>query len=1043
MVKKSFLFFIVFLILIHNRVFARELSGTNTEILLKSESNEARWTEIEKLVVMTMEKSKVPGASIVIVNKDETYNFNYDNRDLPEESEINESTLFELGSMSKAFTALAILQLEQCGKLSLDDPVTKYIPWLTVHYKGKHDGEYVDEDMELVLSNFLYHTSGIPFKTIGLIPAGDSDQMLETTVRILENIELDFYPGSKYQYVTINYDVLGLVIQEVTGVSYEEYIKQEILEPLGLYNTHLFKTEQEVREKVIQGYKIKFFKAEPYTAPFYRGNAPAGYIVSNNKDMERWMRIQLGIEEVPPLFQELVEKSHIGNTTVPSQECYYAAGWEVNVSKEKIGHGGSNPNYSSMLIMKPEIGMGVCVLTNMNSSAAEYLADNILNILQGKAVTRYKRDSYRNLDIIFSLISVVLFVLGIVFLVLFIKAIIELRQKRRIFEKIKGAKVAGLLFAIPLMGYTGFCIYYLPNILMERLPWTAVNIWGSPMFQAGCIIGYVTYVIFMFFVLLTFNCPKIGEKNYIALIPLSIINGLSSALIIFTINESFNRNLEYSTELFVYFIFSLLFFVYTIKLIQGRMIVISNNLACEKRLVIIDKVIHSPYEVIEEIGQERIFSGLNNDTNEVSKIPEVTVGFISNILTLIFCLAYLFTKSVYAFIASAIVIVLNGFISILTGYLASKYWEKNRDIQDVFFRQMTDLIYGFKELVLNKLRRLEFWNALKKTSRESAEFNKSASLKFLNFEIYNTLMYNIVFGVVVFIFPIIIFDINVNELRENLFIVFYMIGPFSTLAASISQITQLRVNLRRIRILINDLEILAINHQEVSDHNIGQLHFQSIELDQVIYRYQTKEKSDKEGFILGPVTAEFHPGEITFIVGGNGSGKSTLGKLITGLYKPQQGNIKLNGEKTDTNTLNEYFTTVFSDFYLFSRLYGFDYQSKKVILEDYFKLMGLNEKLTVDENGNFSELRLSTGQKKRLAFIVCCLEDKPVMLFDEWAAEQDPEFRQYFYMELLPKLRESGKSIIVITHDDRYFKTADKVLKLEYGSIVEEVAACV
>ncbi len=1003
------------------------------------EMDETKRTEIEELVQSTLKKSKVPAASIVIVNKDQTYRFAYGNTAGSEEDVIDEHSLFELGSMSKAFTALGILQLQQEGKLSLDDPVTKYIPWLTMRFKGNHEGTYIDEEVTLKLSDFLYHTSGIPFQTIGFIPAGDSEQMLESTVKDLKGIQLDFYPGSKYRYATINYDVLGLVIQEVSKMSYEEYIETHILNPLGLFETRLFRSEEELHKSTVPGYKMNFFRSMPYTAPFYRGNTPAGYIVSNTADMEHWMRIQLGLINIPDSYQELIDSSHIGNTTVPSGEYYYAAGWEVHVSQKKIIHGGTNPNYSSMIVMKPQQDLGICVLTNMNSNAAEYLADNIIHLLEGKSVAKYKSDSYKSLDTVFSIIIIVFFLFGLLFFVLLVQSIMELVQGKRTLEKMSGSKIAGILLAVALMAYFGFCVYYLPNVLMNRLPWAAVDIWCSSVIQYGCFIAYIAFVIFMCFVLITFQCPKDNEKNYLTLIPLSVANGLASALIIFTINESFNRNLEYSKELFVYFVLSLIFFVYTQKLIQGRMIVITNELAYEKRTAIIDRVIHSPFETIEDIGQERIFSGLNNDTSAVSKIPEVVVSFASNLLTLAFCLAYLLSKSIYAFLATAMIIVLNGLLSVVTGYLATKHWEKNRDIQDVFFGQMTDLIYGFKELVLNRARRIEFWKTMQKSARQSADYNKSASVKFLNFDLYNTLMYNIVFGVVVFIFPLIIFDMNVNELRENLFIVFYMIGPFSALASSVSQITQLRVNMKRINQLLAELELSAEKREKLCDDNSSAKEnpFRSMELEQVIYQYNSEGKdSSEETFTLGPVNAKFYPGEITFIVGGNGSGKSTLGKLITGIYKSQEGVIKLNGKKTDTNTLNEYFSAVYADFHLFGKLYGMDYQTKKPAVYEYLKQMKLDSKVKVDEDGNFHSIALSTGQKKRLAFIVCCLEDKPIMLFDEWAAEQDPEFRQYFYMELLPNLKERSKCIIVITHDDRYFDTADHVLKLEYGELI-------
>ena len=215
-----------------------------------------------------------------------------------------------------------------------------------------------------------------------------SDNSLENTVKTLVGTKLDFYPGDRYLYATINYDVLRYIIQLISGQTYEDFIREKVLEPLGLNNTYLFKDEAQSVGDLALGYKMNFFTAKPYDAPRYRGNMPAGYVISNAIDMERWMRIQMGIIEVSEQFNRIIGRSHVGDTTVASQgNYYYAAGWSVNIKGEDIQHGGSNPNYSSMQIMHPVDGVGICILTNMNSDAAGYLGNNILNFIQDKKIT--------------------------------------------------------------------------------------------------------------------------------------------------------------------------------------------------------------------------------------------------------------------------------------------------------------------------------------------------------------------------------------------------------------------------------------------------------------------------------------------------------------------------------------------------------------------------------------------------------------------------------------------------------------------------------
>ncbi len=1003
-------------------------------------------TIIDNFVNETLKKSKVPGASIVIVNGDQTKYLSYGYSNTGYKIEITRNTLFELGSMSKAFTGLGILLLEDEGKLSLDDPIDKYIPWLTFYYKGLHEHQRYDGNVSPKISNFLYHTSEIPYKTIGYIPEGTSDDMLEKTVRALVGTKLDYYPGDVYQYATVNYDVLGYLIQVITGQSYEEFIYDKILVELWLNNTYLFTEDAEKTGLLAQGYKMSFFQAQPYDAPRYRGNTPAGYVISDNEDMAQWMRIQMGLIDVSEQFERIIAKSHIGNTSVGTiGDHTYGAGWGVNVKGLDIRHSGNNPNYSSSLIMQTNNKLGVCVLANMNSNVADYLSVNILNIIQGKRIEKYTTHSYKSLDTVFSIVTIISIVLGIMIIYLLVKSIIELINGKRIRNNLNAGKFAGLLLAIPLLVFSGYCVYYLPNILLQRIPWNAVNVWGSSSIMKGCIIGYIAFIIFMFYILLTFNFPKDKEKGYIALVPLSLFNGIASALIIFTINETFNRQLEYSKELLVYFVFALSFFVYTIKLLQGRMIIITNEIAYEKRIDMIDKIMCSSYQSIEVIGRDRIFSGLNNDCAAIAQVPGIIVMFVSNILTLIFCLSYMFTKSFWAFFASFGIILLNSAISLITGRIASKYWEKNRDIQDTYFGQMQDLMNGFKELVLNKLRRFAFWVDMKKYSRMSAELNKSASIKFLNFRLYNTLMYNFVFGVVVFLFPIFMSNLDVhdvNRLRENLFIVFYMIGPFDAITGAIPQLVQLNVNIKRINKLIYELDEVSTGNVTIEEEtNISYPEHICIQFEDVNYKYVIKNEFgdiEESEFTLGPITTEFKSGEITFITGGNGSGKSTLGKLITGLYTPQEGKILINGKQAEIREQNDLFSSVYSNYNLFKKLYGIDYQQKKNLIAEYLDMMKIRDKVEINDEGEFKSIDLSTGQKKRLAFIISCLEDKPMVLFDEWAAEQDPEFRAYFYDNLLPMLQKQGKGVIVITHDERYFERADKIISLERGILICE-----
>jgi len=207
--------------------------------------------------------------------------------------------------------------------------------------------------------------------------------------------------------------------------------------------------------------------------------------------------------------------------------------------------------------------------------------------------------------------------------------------------------------------------------------------------------------------------------------------------------------------------------------------------------------------------------------------------------------------------------------------------------------------------------------------------------------------------------------------------------------------------------------------------------FQSMAFAGVMFNYGDSEHGPC--FRVGPLSFTIPANSITFIVGGNGSGKSTILRLLTGFYQPGRGQVLLNGVRADPAS-SDLFGAIFADYYLFDRLYGLagiDEGRVNALLRRF----GIGE-VTRYEGGRFTNLDLSTGQRKRLAMVVCLLDDKPVLVLDEWAADQDAGFRAMYYRQLLPQLKADGKTIIAVSHDDRYFDVADQVIKLEYGRIV-------
>ena len=213
--------------------------------------------------------------------------------------------------------------------------------------------------------------------------------------------------------------------------------------------------------------------------------------------------------------------------------------------------------------------------------------------------------------------------------------------------------------------------------------------------------------------------------------------------------------------------------------------------------------------------------------------------------------------------------------------------------------------------------------------------------------------------------------------------------------------------------------------------------WEHIELTGVTHAYPRP--GQPHGFVLGPIDLTLTPGEIVFVIGGNGSGKTTLAKLITGLYTPENGAICLDGQPVTAANREGYrqlFSVVFDDAMIFDSLWGLDAADLDRRAREYLAQLELDHVVTVTD-GAFSTTSLSRGQRKRLALLTAYLEDRPIYLFDEWAADQDPVFRKIFYLRLLPELKERGKTVVAVTHDDRYFAHADRIIKLEEGKVVE------
>lgn len=986
--------------------------------------------KMERWIEEQMDKAGIPGLSVVISGKDSTlYQKGFGYAGLNNKRPVTGRTLFELGSTSKAFTGLAVLQLQDQGIIRLSDPVSAYLPWFKMHFKGEHQGEKIDGDVDITLEQLLHHTSGIPFETIKDIPQGDGDDSLQRTVKNLVNRELDFYPGEQFQYATINYDVLGLVIEEVTGSSFETYVRTHVLDTLGLKETFLFRQETAGRD-MADGYKHGFMQSLTYNAPMYRGDTPAGYFITNANDMSKWLQIQLGSGDGG--INRLIGQSHSPDRTVPPAEdgSSYAAGWSVyQLGSGMLSHSGSNPNYSSQLVLLPGEEIGIAVLANLNSDYTEVIGNGIAAILQGKAPEPLESDMFQDMDRLATAIFIVSVILGLTFAFLLGMALMDFAKRQRTLSSFTRKHIAHVIVTIALLSFIAYCLTCIPEVLFMGLSWDFMQVW-APFSLLPAVFSVAGAVfLFAFYMFIVYVFPKKKEKALIPLFILSFISGFGNAIVIFSVVEALKKVDQVNLGLLLYYGLGILFYVAGQKLIRNKMIELTHNLVYEKRSKLIQNLLHTPFYKFEKIDRGEIYAVLKGDTELVSHLPSIAVSAMTNLVTVLFCLVYLSIVNFGGLLVSVSILVLASVIYFLMARSADTLWEQSRDIQNHFFSYINDLVQGFKELSLSRRRRYDFSSDLDNSNLNFRAKNIKAGYKFTNAFVVGELLFVLVIGGIAFVFPVLFTNIQSVTLSTFVFVFLYMTGPINALLDVIPELVQIRISWNRLNQLIQNtsqhkVDQISHPHQTIVEYS------KKFTLENVEYEYDNGEES----FRIGPISYEFRIGEITFITGGNGSGKTTFAKLLTGLYKAKNGTILLDGQELDHSEIGEYFSNVFSDFYLFKRIYGIETAGKEEQINTYLELLQMQEKVDIVD-GKFSTIDLSTGQRKRLALLISYLEDKPFCLFDEWAADQDPEFRKFFYEDLLPELKRRGKCVIAITHDDRYFYLADKIIKMNAGEV--------
>ena len=449
------------------------------------------------------------------------------------------------------------------------------------------------------------------------------------------------------------------------------------------------------------------------------------------------------------------------------------------------------------------------------------------------------------------------------------------------------------------------------------------------------------------------------------------------------------------------------------------------------RVRLSQRVLAAPLSQLESLGAPRLLATLTNDIGLIIDAIGLVPPLFMSLAVLLSCLAYLGWLSPIV-LGEVLVFIVLGVVAYQVPLLrALHHFQLSRRRLDEVTAQVRAITEGAKELKMHRARRNGFLAAVRTTTDLFQSENRKGSVLLAAGTSLGQVLFFLVLGFLVLLLPR-IQHVDHQILLGYTIVLFQILTTLEVVLTTLPFFSRASIAAKTVEDLGFSLQSESVAQPEAADPA-----WQQIELAGVRHSYFRE--NEAESFQLGPIDAVFERGQTIFLVGGNGSGKTTLAKLLIGLYPPEAGEIRLGGRPVrgaDLDTYRELWSVVFSDFFLFEQLFGLATSGGELDQQalGYLQRLRLDRKVRVKE-GALSTLDLSQGQRKRLALLTAYLEDRPIYLFDEWAADQDPTFKAIFYLEILAELKQRGKTVFVITHDDHYFHVADRIIKLDYGRI--------
>lgn len=517
---------------------------------------------------------------------------------------------------------------------------------------------------------------------------------------------------------------------------------------------------------------------------------------------------------------------------------------------------------------------------------------------------------------------------------------------------------------------------------------------------------------------------------------MAALSGLANSLLLMVVNLAAEQvaNEEMEVRLFFIYLVAFILYGYSQRYALTQTTIAVEQVISDVRLRLVKKLNESSLRFIEQTDETELNTPLIQNVSMISQSAQSLVLLLQSALMLVFSMLYL------AWLSMPVMIMTILFISVAMFVYISHYKKTAEELifaaqqEGVFVQKIGELLKGFKEMKVNQRKNADYMQHLQQLTEQTLQAKLSANRRLNDDIIFSNISFYTLLMVVVFVMPLLV-DISSDTVFKITSTILFIIGPVGMFAASLPIVSRSDIAIEGIYQLEHKLDKASEQFSANTTFPARFTDFKTIELRNILFRY--KDAEDQSLFVGGPFDLAIHRGEMLFIVGGNGSGKSTLLKLLTGLYLPETGSIHVDDhivQRADYPDYRELFSVVFTDFHLFDQFYGLP-ELNDAHVHKWLHELQLEQK-TGYVNGKFTNQALSTGQRKRLAFLSAVIENRRIGIFDELAADQDPQFRQRFYQVILPNLKAQGCTVIVVTHDEQYFNHADRILKLQEGKLI-------